>query len=160
MRRVAARIPEVRLRLYDRQAEDDPAFLARFEATGATCEWHEKTRYRDYIASFEDVSVGLAPLSQDTPFSRGKAFGKVLAYLDRRVPVVASDVGEYAAFFEPGCGIVSGALDVWSDEIIALLGDAARRQKMADLAFERFKARLSLAQAARETDRILRRIIT
>ena len=159
MRRVTARHPGALLRLYDRRAGDDEAFLAPFKAAGIPVEWRKTARYSDYLASFDDVAIGLAPLSSESPFSRGKAFGKVLAYLDRRVPVIASDVGEYGAFFKGETGIVSNAPEVWAEAIVALLEDATRRQAMANAAFQQFRTRLSLGRIASETDTILRSLL-
>ena len=160
MRRVVAYCPAARLRLYDRRATDDLAFLKPFQAAGIKVEWLETALFSDYLASFDDVAVGLAPLSSDTPFSRGKAFGKVLAYLDRRVPVIASDVGEYSAFFDQSSGVVSNAPEVWAKAITALLENPLERQTMADTAYQHFKSRLSLESVTSETDTILRRYIT
>ena len=160
MARVSARCPGARLRLYDRQDHDTSAFPGRFRAAGIEVEWRKTALYRDYLRSFDDVALGLAPLSEENPFSRGKAFGKVLAYLDRRVPVIASDVGEFAAFFDVSTGVISNDRDVWVAEITRLLGDAEARQRMADAAFARFRERLSVEEAARQLDRVLRRYLT
>ena len=77
MTRVAARVPGVRLRLFDRLPEDNPNFMEAFRAPGLTVEWVVKARYKDYLAQFDDVALGLAPLCPQSPFSRGKSFGKV-----------------------------------------------------------------------------------
>lgn len=158
VRRVAARHPGTTLRLYDRRPGDDPAFAESFVAPGLTVEWRDSYRYRDYLASFDDVSVGLAPLCPETPFSRGKSFGKVLAYLDSATPVVASDVCEHPVFFTGGTGILARTVEQWSAAVDRLLANPQERQRMADAASAAFQARLSTAEAARRTDRVLRRL--
>ncbi len=156
MAALSREIPAVRLRLFDRQPGDDPGFAEWFRAAGIRTEWAGKARYRDYIRLFDDVSLGFAPLSEETPFSRGKSFGKVLAMLDRHVPVIASDLGEHGAFFTGATGIVSNRLDDWMSGAARLLADPAARQTMAEAAAEAFRHRLSDTAAARRTDAILR----
>jgi hypothetical protein len=160
MARLSVRCPEVRLRLYDRRPGDDPAFLDGFRAAGIRVEWRETACYRDYLASFDDVAAGLAPLCPEAPFVRGKSFGKVLGYLDRHVPVIASDACEHAAFFDAGTAVVSNDAGVWVAALERLLGDAGARQRMAEAAFARFETRLSIDEAARRVDGILRGYIT
>ena len=159
MRRVSARHPAVRLRLYDRRESGSDAFLARFREAGIAVEWYPSARYRDYLASFGDVRVGLAPIAAGNPFSRGKSFGKILAYLDRRVPVAASDTAEYAAFFDRASGVVSDDPGVWVEEILRLLSDAGARQAMADAAHVRFRTRLSVEESARRLGGVLERYL-
>lgn len=154
--RIAARRPGVILRLYDRRAGDDPGFAESFAAPGLTVEWCEKARYSDYLASFDDVALGVAPLCPETPFSRGKSFGKVLAYLDRKVPVIASDAGEHGGFFSAATGVVTNDLDRWSAAAAGLLDAADQRQAMADAAFLEFRARLTTDAAASRLDTLLR----
>ncbi len=147
------------LRLYDRQPGDDPAYAQSFAAPGLTVEWRAACRYRDYLASFDDVALGLAPLAPETPFSRGKSFGKVLAYLDARVPVIASAAGEHGRFFTAETGVVSNAAKVWETAALDLLADATGRQAMADAAYEQYRARLSIKAAAARLDDVLGRYL-
>lgn len=160
MHRLSLRRPEVCLRLYDRRPGDDGTFLDRFKAAGIRTEWRKKALYRDYLSSFDDVALGLAPLCPDAPFSRGKSFGKVLAYVDRHVPVIASDACEHARFFGPETGVISNDPDVWFAALDRLLGDPGARQKLADAAFTQFEQRLSVIEATRRTDAVLRKYIT
>ena len=46
---------------------------------------------------FEDVAVGLHPIAPDNPWSQGKSFGKILAYLVADVAVVEIPVDELDA---------------------------------------------------------------
>lgn len=155
MARVASRRPGVTLRLYDRHATDDPAFAESFRCPGLTVEWCRTSRYRDYLASFDDVAVGLAPLCPESPFSRGKSFGKVLAYLDRNVPVVGSDACEHGRFFTADTGVITNDPEAWADGVVALLGTASMREAMAEQAFAAFVARLSTTAAAARVDAVL-----
>ena len=114
--------PDITLRLFDRQPGDDPGFAQSIEARGVTVEWVRSCGYSDYLRHLDDVSLGMAPLSDQSPFSRGKSFGKVLAYLDRHVPVLASDACEHGAFFsgvgdQPVMGQANGGAAV-NDSIV------------------------------------------
>lgn len=158
-RAVAAAVPGVRLRLFDRQPGDDPAFARSFAAPGLDVEWIATRPYGGYLAALGDVAVGLAPLCPETPFSRGKSFGKVLAYIDAGVPVIASDACEHGAFFTDRTGVITNDPDAWAAAAIRLLGDAAARQRIADAARTAFRERLSSAAAAARVDRALRDLI-
>lgn len=158
-RGLARHHPGLTLRLFDRQAEDDPGFAQSFAAPGLSVEWVGAAPYETYLAYFDDVALGLAPLCTDAPFSRGKSFGKVLAYLDREVPVLASDAGEHGAFFEPGLGILSNDPAVWVAEGARLLGDGTARATMAIAARTKFTTHLSTLAAAQHCDAIYRNLI-
>ena len=115
--------------------------------------------YDRFLCALDDVAVGLSPICPETPFSRGKSFGKVLAYLDRGVPVIASDEADHSLFFTPGTGIIGNDPALWAEAVEGLLGDAAARQAMADAGHAALCARLSTAAAARQVDRLLRGLI-
>ena len=145
---LAPRHPDLRLRLYDRRSWQDDSLLAPFRAAGISVEWTKKARYSDYIKSFDDVVLGLSPIATETPFSRGKSFGKVLAYLDRKVPVIASDAADHALFFTPDTGVITNDPALWVSEADRLLRDHSARQAMVDAAHVAFRARLSIEAAA------------
>ena len=155
MARVAAVRGDARLRLCDARKGDDLAFLQSFRDAGVATEWVPRASYDRYLAGFDDAAVGLAPLCPETPFSRGKSVGKVLAYLDRKVPVVASAAGEHGRVFTAGTGVVSDDPDVWVAEILRLLDDASARQAMADAAFARFETKFCLPVTAARVANIL-----
>jgi glycosyltransferase involved in cell wall biosynthesis len=115
--------------------------------------------YDPFLASLREVAVGLCPLIADSPFSRGKSFGKILGYLHAGVPVVASDAADHAVFFTPDAGVVSNDLAVWEAAVRTLLADPKARDAMATRADALFRERLSIEAAARLTDRFLRELI-
>lgn len=156
MRRVAAARPGVTLRLYDRRAGDDPGFAESFAAPGLTVEWCAAMPYDAYLASFDDVAVGLAPLCPETPFSRGKSFGKVLAYLDRKVAVVGSEAGEHGAFFTGETGVITNDPDAWQEGVLSLLGAPDRRERQVNGAFDAFLRCLTSDVAGKHVDAVLR----
>lgn len=155
MQQLSRQHPEVQLRLYDRQGQEGD-FLDRFLEAGIRVEWRESCKYSDYLRSFDDVSLGLAPLCPETPFSRGKSFGKVLAYLDTHVPVIASDACEHGRFFGVGNPVLPNDPGLWVKRMAQLLKNASLRQMIVDNDFARFREQLSLEAAARHVDRVLR----
>ncbi|MDJ0637195.1 MAG: hypothetical protein QNJ20_00055 [Paracoccaceae bacterium] len=159
MARVAAICPGVTLRLYDRADGDDPAFAQSFEQLGLKVEWQKRMGYDAFLRSFDDVALGLAPLMEDDPFCRGKSFGKVLAYLDRGIPVVASDIGEPGLFFSPDTGSLCRTVEEWTENITWLLSDDQARQGVADAAFSAFQKKLSVETSAERVARVLTGVI-
>lgn len=155
MHRVSQQYPEVLLRLYDRQPGDGEDFADWFRSAGIRTEWYRAARFGDYITMFDDVALGLAPLCTETPFSRGKSFGKILTYLDRHVPVICSAAGEHCAFFDDETGIIVRSVEDWVGAVGRLLNDPALRQCLATAGFSAFKNRLSLDAASRRVDRFL-----
>jgi len=83
----------------------------------------------------------------------------VLAYLDAKVPVIASDTCEHGRFFETDAPALPNDPDRWVQAMVRLLADAPARQRVADEAFRRFRAQLSLEAAARRVDCVLRRFL-
>lgn len=156
MRRVARKRPGVRLRLFGRRPGDDDGILAPFHQAGVVTEWLPMMPYDRFLKALDDVAVGLSPICPENAFSRGKSFGKVLAYLDRGVPVVASDAADHPLFFTARTGILSNDPAVWAEAIDRLLGDGDARQSLADAGLGALKNRLSTEAAAREIEAILR----
>lgn len=136
------------LRLYDRRPGDDPGFAEAFAGPGVRVEWRHSMGYDRYLSSFDDVAVGLAPLCPETPFCRGKSFGKVLACLDRKVPVIGSDACEHGAFFTPDTGVITNDATLWISAADGLLEWPRHRQLMADTAHTAFLERLTIRAAA------------
>lgn len=137
------------------------AFLAPLRARGIATRAFTHLPPATYVRTLHDVSVGLHPSVISSAFSQGKSFGKVLAYLSAGVPVIASDVNENPAFFEPGA---TGLLcppdpSAWAAAIDALLDDPALRGQMARDAFVQFVARLSIPAIACQVDAIFRGLV-
>ena len=158
--RLVPRHPDLTLRLYGLGPSSDKAILAPFEEAGIRVQWLPEMDYDAFLASFDDVALGLSPIQPETPFSRGKSFGKVLAYLDRKVPVIASDEAEHAAFFTEKSGVITNDPEEWARRADQLLSDAELRQAMADAAFEDYKKRLSKGAVSARVDRILRDLLS
>ena len=159
MMQLARRRPGTILRLYERGRGDDPAFAESFRVPGLKVEWVKEMPYEDYLASFDDVAVGLAPLCPDNAFSRGKSFGKILAYLDRHVPTIYSDFGEPTRFFSSQTGCLARGVSDWAEQVDRLLADSNRRQWMADAAFDAFQSQLTTDISAKSVSDVLSKAV-
>jgi glycosyltransferase involved in cell wall biosynthesis len=161
MERVAARRPGVAFRLYGCTPEDEGhPLVQRLRAAGVAVELKPfLDGYSDFIASLQEVAVGLSAVIPRHEFSKGKSFGKILAYLSAGVPVIASDEVDHAVFFRPETGIVSNDPEVWVAQTLALLDDPARRAAMASAAHADFRRHLTTEVAARKLDALCRRVL-
>jgi len=157
--RVRERRGQMRLRLYGwREAFDHPRLTSLREG-GVELELMRPIKYRDFVASLEDCAIGLSPVMVENKFSRGKSFGKILAYLDAKVPVICSDQVDHGAFFKAGSGVVSNDPLVWVNEIDHLLDNPERRDATADAAFSSYCADLSTEAAAEKVSAFLHRTL-
>lgn len=151
---------DFKLRLYGWRYADNHPSLAPLRAAGVELELLPLLEYDDFLRSLQDVAVGLSPLQVEvSDFSKGKSFGKILAYLDAKVPIICSDAADHADFFTPETGIVSNSSEVWVREIGALLNDPNRRQKMSDAAHQAMRAQLSTQASAQKVSAFLARIV-
>lgn len=150
MAEVARRRGGVRLRLYGWQGDRDHPVLADLAAKGVKVDLLPFMPYDAFVSSLATAAVGLSPIIPEG-FSNGKSFGKILAYLDARVPVICSDEVDHALFFTRGTGVVSNDRQVWVDEICRLLDDPKAGADMADKAYADYVRRLSTDEGGRLT---------
>lgn len=99
----------VDLRLYSLSGPRDLPELVQMQDAGVRIEFLPRLGYDAYLASLREAAVGLSAIASGTGFGRGKSFGKILGYLDAKVPIVCSDAADHALFFREGTGIVSNA---------------------------------------------------
>lgn len=159
MERLAETHQGLCLRLYGDAEAQDGGRSARLRAKGITVDWQPFLQYDAFLRSLCDVAVGFAPINVQSLFGRGKSFGKVLAYLDARVPIVASDKADHAALFEPGSGVVSNDPEVWVAETSVLLASAERRTEMARRAYDIYQRKLTLEAATDRVEAFLRKCL-
>ncbi|MBN8817106.1 MAG: glycosyltransferase [Sphingomonas sp.] len=158
---VAKARSDVRFRLYaDDGSPPYQALVDRFRARGVPTETLPTMGYDRFLASLEEVAVGLNPLVNVEGFSAGKSFGKLLGYLHARVPSISHPNGEHPHFFETGRnGYLAETPEQWARIILDLLDDAPLRQRIADAAHDDLLNRLSLRAGTDQVDAILRRAI-
>lgn len=147
------------MRLYGvNSSAERSALLDRF-GPEAMLDLRPTLEYRAFLKSLRDVAVGLSPIIAQSPFSRGKSFGKILGYLDAAVPVVASDEADHALFFDTSSGVISNDIAVWQTEVLRLLADPVARDAMAACATKAMMAKLSTDAAADKVDVFLRSLL-
>lgn len=103
-------------------------------------------------------ALGLAPLDTEHSLaSKGKSFGKVLAYLAAGIPVLCSDAAEYPHFFDSGVNgyVLPHDPHVWRDIILQLLADGEIRNRIVVAADRDFHARLSATTMAEHWSSLL-----
>jgi len=155
MRRVRVRHPDVRLRLCDRRPGEPDTILEPFRAAEIAVEWQGRMGYGRFLRSLGDVAVGLSPVITDNPFSRGKSFGKILAYLDRGVPVVAGDAVDHPLVLDPETAVLSNDPALCADAVCRLLDSPAARQAMADRGHARLRDVFAPERVAAQVDAAL-----
>lgn len=162
MKSTVERTREFQLLLYcDDGSDEYRQFSDRFRALGVSVLTKPLIAdYSEFLTSLNDVAVGLAPLVDVEGFSGGKSFGKVLAYVDRGVPIVTHPVVDHPLFFESGRnGFMAQAADEWAKLIVELLANPRKRQRLADAARDDLSARLTTHEAAKRVDAVLRSVI-
>jgi hypothetical protein len=162
VREVMMRVAErTRLELWLFGTEPGPEadrYFAPIRARGVTCVAIPPMPYDAYLAKVAQVAVGLQPVCLDNAFSRGKSFGKVLAYLAGQVAVVATDGVDHPLFFRHGeTALLAGNIDAWVEGVRSLVVDREMRHRLALGAYVDFLGRLTTEAFARRLDEVLRR---
>ncbi len=137
------------------------AWFQPLEAAGIRCRAWSYMPYRRYLDVVARAAVGLQPVCvEDSPYSEGKSFGKVLAYLAGDVPVVASDNVDHPLFFDSGRNgfLVRDPIDC-AQAVVTLLDDKALRDDVAAAAMQDFRMRLSTAAVAAQVSSALLKVM-
>lgn len=144
--------------LFGTTESEAQSWFEPLRSAGGTCEAIPPLAYDAYLAKVAESSVGLQPISMHSEFSRGKSFGKLLAYLAGQVAVVASDAVDHPRFFDHGRnGFLAGqAVHDWVDPIVRLIEDHELRGRVARAGWDSFQSRLTTDVFARLLDPILR----
>jgi glycosyltransferase involved in cell wall biosynthesis len=146
--------------LFGTNEAEAAGYLAPLRAAGAVCRALPPMDYDEYLRTTGACAVGLQPVCVENEFSRGKSFGKLLAYLAGQVAVVASAAVDHALFFrgDNGC-VVDDRVESWVAAIRPLLADPAHRERVALAGHRDFCQRLTTDVHARLLDPILRAAI-
>lgn len=135
-------------------------YLQPMREAGLTCEAREFMPNSEFVASLNEVAVGLHVLAPTSHFAEGKSFGKVLAYLAADVPIVASDLHENPHFFKHRVnGMLVKTHEQYVEAIRELVRDGALRDAIADGGYASFRDELSIDAIAKRTDRLFRGLI-
>ena len=133
----------------EHQARSDD-YLAPIQAAGVPVRVFRPMPYARFARTLNAVAVGLHPVCVSSPFSRGKSFGKLLAYLAADVAIVASNAVDHPLFFRHGDnGMLAGDdVDSWVDCCERLLNDPAGRERIVEAGRVDFLRRLTTTRAA------------
>lgn len=156
---LAQRDLRFRLRLYGWPSGVESEHVSALREVGIEVQLLPPMPYREFMLSLREVAVGLSPIIAESAFSRGKSFGKVLGYLDAKVPVVCSDQGEHSAFFDEASGVVTNDFDHWVDAVERLVRSPDERSRLSERAHARYREMLSIETAAHRVDAFLRRTL-
>lgn len=107
--------------------------------------------YRRFVRSLSEVAIGLHPVcTEQSPFSRGKSFGKVLAYLAADVAIVTSDAVDHPLFFRDGINsvLLPNDHETWIERCHELLLHPRHRAPLVEAARRDFLDRLTTERAA------------
>lgn len=93
--------------------------------------------FDEYPMGLANFDIGLAPL-ESNEFNRAKSYLKILEYSACGIPFVASRVGEYLRYSDPGQdGFLCGSSREWVESISTLVEDTQRRKDMGKYAYEK-----------------------
>jgi hypothetical protein len=144
--------------LFGTNEADAVGWFRPIRQAGGSCVALPPMSYTDYLAKVAESAVGLQPISLESEFSKGKSFGKLLAYLSGEVAVVAANTVDHPLFFRNGQNGFLADENVfdWANAIVRLLEDKELRTRVAAAGRADLSSRLTTAVFARLLDPILR----
>lgn len=121
---------------------------------GIDCRTYPFLPYDELLSTLKPVSIGLAPLlPEESPYSAGKSFGKILAYLNCNIAVIASNTADHPLFFSHKVnGLLANNMDEWLDSIEFLLTNPIQRNALAKKGRDDYLSHLSITAAAEKVD--------
>jgi glycosyltransferase involved in cell wall biosynthesis len=145
-----------------RSAEWADRYVAPIRDAGANIELIPLLEYEEFLRSLESVAVGLQPVCPENEHSRGRSFGKILAYLTSGAAVVASNAVDHPLFFRSGENgiMVENDAALWTEACASLLQDPALRARIAAAGRIDLGLRLVASSAAEKLDAVLLRVIS
>jgi glycosyltransferase involved in cell wall biosynthesis len=143
--------------LFGSEPSEAQAWLEPLRAAGGHCVAIPLLPYEKYLSKVAQAAVGLQPVCTQNEFSRGRSFGKILAYLSGQVAVVASDAVEHPKFFRQAENgfLATDAVEDWVEPIVHLCEDQVLRRSVALAGWHVFQERLTTEVFARLLDPIL-----
>lgn len=131
---LAARRQDFELHIYGVEATRVSEFDALIDPLRRLIEVtaHPLMPYARFVSSMQAHAIGLQPIVMTNPFSRGKSFGKVLAYLVAGVAVIATDELDHGAFFTNGLDGLLMPHDAprWAEACSQMLDDPELRARI------------------------------
>jgi hypothetical protein len=145
------------VRVYSNDPSRCMKWLNRVHELGVRIDVLPTMRYRAFIQSLSSVTIGLQPICTSFPFSRGKSFGKVLAYMAAHVPVIASDEVDHRLFFRNGVnGMLVNSLSDWTNACKRLLNNPSECATLARGAYDDMLTHFTSRRAAELLHNVLK----
>jgi hypothetical protein len=142
--------------VYSQESNRVAEWLRPLTEIGIAHQVRPRMRYRKFIKSLSGATIGLQPVCPAFAYSRGKSFGKVLAYIVAGVPVVASDEVDHGRFFRNGeNGFLAKTFADWVDACKLLLTAPGLGERLADQAYQDLGPQLSTRAAAKQISCVL-----
>lgn len=147
--------------LFGSEPAEADAWLRPIRDAGGECEAIPLMPYEAYLDKVAQAAIGLQPVCLQNEFSRGRSFGKILAYLSGQVAVVASAAVEHPKFFRSGDNgyLATDETGQWVEPVVQLCEDRVLRRSVALSGWRDFHERLTTDVFARLLDPILRDVI-
>lgn len=148
--------------LFGTREEEATAWFEPIRRAGGTCVAIPRMDYESYLAKVAEASIGLQPVCLAHEFSRGRSFGKILAYLSGQLAVVASNAVDHPLFFRHGENgfLTSEEVEDWVTCIVPLVQDQALRTRVALAGWDDFHRHLTTDVFVRLLDPILREVVS
>lgn len=158
---LAAKRADFEFLLFGTSEERAHGWLAPLRENGIVCSSIGMLPYEQYLAKVATTAVGLQPVCVENPFSRGKSFGKLLAYFVGQVPAIATDAVDHPLFFRNGENgyVLANDEELWADAISLLIKGPELRDRIAEVAWHDFNEKLSTDVFVASLDRILKSVI-
>ncbi|MBK8481498.1 MAG: glycosyltransferase family 4 protein [Proteobacteria bacterium] len=110
---------------------------------GLPVDFHRWSPERE-VAALATAHVGIMPLV-DRPYNRGKCGFKLIQYMARGIPVIATPLGANREIVREGVdGYHAETADAWAEGLLTLAADRARREAMGAAGRQRVEAHYSL----------------
>jgi glycosyltransferase involved in cell wall biosynthesis len=163
VRRVMLKIAKSRtftFRAYGNRPAWLDEYVAPMREAGINVQIYGTSRYTKFVKSLGSIAIGLQPVLRQNPFSLGKSFGKLLAYMAADVAVVASDEVDHPLFFRNGeTGMLVTTVDEWAEACLFLLNNPQERGRMVKAARADFLKLLTTQAVAARMSAIMDRFV-
>ena len=108
------------------------------------------------MSDIGDFQIGIMPLP-DTAWARGKSGFKLIQYMARGIPVVASPVGANRDIVESGVeGFLAAGKEAWVEALDRLAQDAVLRARLGEAGRRKVERHYSLQVTAPRLEAVLR----
>ena len=144
--------PQVTLALHG-PIDVDPAF----DRFGARVRREPFRSWQELPSIYAGVTINLAPLERDNPFTEAKSAVRYLEAALLKVPTIASPSDAFAAAIQPGVtGMLADTPAEWREALRELIESPERRRALGEAAYADAHQRHTTTAQANEVFRVMR----